>query len=249
MSGVPATFERTHDERYLVLLHADAVAVTRLDHAIDTLRYQTLANGVFRRNDHRTIAEVFADHENLRSSNDRREYQQSFDRFTAAQQAATYAATDLIEHELTYTGWQRFFLVVSSAGLVHRSTNCSTCNKGRKATQFALLPTLSGREYLALVQVLGPALCSVCWPTAPTQYTDAARIPVRLAEILFEQGEEAFYAALTVHKAAEAAKANGPHRVKVAKGTMTCAHCGKPVMSVMNKRTWRVSYEHTDKGS
>jgi hypothetical protein len=55
-----------------------------------------------------------------------------------ANTARANAIIALETNEDEYTGWTRFFLVVSSAGHVHSSRSCHTCNKGRRSTQFAL---------------------------------------------------------------------------------------------------------------
>jgi hypothetical protein len=75
--------------------------------------------------------------------------------------------------EATYTGWSRFFLVTSSAGHVHSSTHCSTC---RPTTTYGWLPELSGKTEAKAVKDLGPTLCSVCFPSAPTAWTTGKKI-------------------------------------------------------------------------
>lgn len=121
---------------------------------------------------------------------------------------AVEAVEALEAHEDGYTGWKRYFLVVSSAGLIHASQNCHTCNKGRSDTQFALLPSMSGlSDMTSLVETCGAALCSVCFPEAPVSWVDAVRLPTSVTLVLFEQGEAAFQAALAAYKAKQAAKA------------------------------------------
>jgi len=117
------------------------------------------------------------------------------------------AVAMLAAHDERYTGWNRYFLVVSSSGLIHRSTSCSTCNKGHNSTLFALLPTLSGQSYGDAVALLGPSLCSVCFPEAPVAVVDGPKIPARVAEVLFALGPKAFTDALELHNAKQAAKA------------------------------------------
>jgi hypothetical protein len=123
--------------------------------------------------------------------------------------AAWHATVEALDaHETAYTGWKRYFLVVSSAGLIHASQNCHTCNKGRSATQFALLPSMSGlSDMSSLVETCGAALCSVCFPEAPVSWVDAVRLPTSVTLVLFEQGEAAFQAALAAYRAKAAAKA------------------------------------------
>lgn len=71
--------------------------------------------------------------------------------------------------EAQYTGWSRFFLVTSSAGgHIHSSMNCSTC---RIDTAFGWLPELSGQTEAEAVAAHGAILCTVCFPSAPVEWT------------------------------------------------------------------------------
>lgn len=72
-----------------------------------------------------------------------------------------------------YTGWSRFFLVTSSSGHVHSSTHCQTC---RPTTTYGWLPQLSGKDEASAVAELGPTLCSVCFASAPTEWTAGKKI-------------------------------------------------------------------------
>lgn len=65
--------------------------------------------------------------------------------------------------------WSRFFLLTSSAGgHIHSSMSCSTT---RVTSGFAWLPTLSGLTEKDAVDAHGTILCSVCFPTAPVEWT------------------------------------------------------------------------------
>lgn len=64
--------------------------------------------------------------------------------------------------------WSRFYLVTSSDGHIHSSPTCTTC---RTTTEFAWLPELSGMAEVDAVTAQGPILCTVCFPTAPTEWT------------------------------------------------------------------------------
>jgi hypothetical protein len=77
------------------------------------------------------------------------------------------------ELEAEYTGWSRFFLVTSSPGHVHSSMHCSTC---RPTTRYGWLPQLSGSDEATAVDELGPTLCTVCFPSAPTEWTEGKKI-------------------------------------------------------------------------
>lgn len=107
------------------------------------------------------------------------------------------------EYEYESRPWSRYWLVTSSDGHIHASRHCSTCNKGRSPTGFALAAYLSGKSEAEAVADLGPALCSVCYPSAPVESTEQARISAGLALALREHGCEAFQKA----RAEAAAKA------------------------------------------
>ena len=81
--------------------------------------------------------------------------------------------TEIVKLEQLYTGWSRFFLVTSSAGHVHSSMHCSTC---RPTTRYGWLPELSGKTEAVAVDELGPTLCTVCFPSAPVEYTEGKKL-------------------------------------------------------------------------
>ena len=83
--------------------------------------------------------------------------------------------------EATYTGWSRFFLVTSSAGHVHSSMHCSTCYA---QTRYGWLPQYSGHTEDEAVAELGPTLCTVCFPSAPVEYTLGKKLTKAQAEKL-----------------------------------------------------------------
>lgn len=66
--------------------------------------------------------------------------------------------------------WSRFFLV--PGGHLHSSTTCSTCNNGHEPTMFGWLPNLSGLTEADAVAAHGALLCTVCFPSAPTEWTN-----------------------------------------------------------------------------
>lgn len=125
---------------------------------------------------------------------------------------ACHDLTIAIDSEYQVRRWSRFYLVTSSSGHIHSSMCCSTCNKGQRRTTFALLPELSGKDEKAAVEKLGPALCSVCFPSAPVEFVENAKIDKKLAEILRTQGPEAFDEALKAanERAAKRAKSACP---------------------------------------
>lgn len=92
-------------------------------------------------------------------------------------------------------GWSRYFIVTSSTGHIHSSTSCHTCNKGKNATTFALVYAMSDTTADFAVELLGPSLCSICFPNAPVEMTEQAKISESLANVYFEKGHDAFVAA------------------------------------------------------
>lgn len=74
--------------------------------------------------------------------------------------------------ERSYTGWSRFFTTKGPNGHIHSSMNCSTCNKMGKRTNFYWQPELSGLKESDAVAKLGPAMCTTCFPSAPTDWTN-----------------------------------------------------------------------------
>ena len=73
------------------------------------------------------------------------------------------------EAESNYTGWSRFYLVTNSNGHIHSSMHCSTCYWD---TSFAWLTELSGLTEAEAVAEYGEILCSICYPSAPVEWTN-----------------------------------------------------------------------------
>lgn len=63
-----------------------------------------------------------------------------------------------------YQGWTRFFLVKH----IHATTHCSSF---RPTTQIGWLPNLSGLTEAEAVKEHGAILCTLCYPTAPVEWT------------------------------------------------------------------------------
>jgi hypothetical protein len=124
-------------------------------------------------------------------------------------QGLAVAACRETEDEYDRRPWARYWLVTSSDGHIHSSRHCCTCNKGKSPTRFALAAYLSGKPVSEAVADLGPALCSVCFPEAPVESKEQARIPARLALVLAQEGCEAFHRARSQAKAKAAEKASG----------------------------------------
>jgi hypothetical protein len=106
----------------------------------------------------------------LRPQSSVRYLTQALDELDAAREAARTASREAapLEAEFDAERWPRFFLVTNTGGHIHRSMNCSTTFP---TTQWAWLPSLSGLGEDAAVAQEGPRLCSVCFPSAPVEWT------------------------------------------------------------------------------
>lgn len=65
--------------------------------------------------------------------------------------------------------WSRFFLVTNTNGHIHSEMSCSTCFFD---TSFGWLPELSGMTEKDAVEAYGAILCSICYPSAPVEWTN-----------------------------------------------------------------------------
>lgn len=84
----------------------------------------------------------------------------------AGVQADLAGQIQVLEDEYVRRPWSRYFQVLG--GHVHGSRSCSTC---RVTTQFAFATELSGQSEADAVEALGPSLCSVCFSSAPVEWT------------------------------------------------------------------------------
>lgn len=198
------TAERIHDEALTVLMRRAGDARYRFEGTLDSLRCATKVKGLSMAEAVERVREMIAECEMPWRVT---ELERIIERAETAAAALREALTAIKDHEVGYTGWVRFFLLTSSDGHIHRSMACHTCNKGRNASTFALMPMLSGTSIEAAVAALGPALCSVCFPEAPVEMVDALKIPARLATVLFDKGEDAFWSAKAEHEAKAAKRA------------------------------------------
>lgn len=148
-------------------------------------------------------------------------------RIRAVEFAAAVEAADA--HDDEYTGWQRFYLVTTSSGHIHRSRSCSTCYL---TTGYALIPGLSCASEAEAVALVGPNLCTVCFPSAPVSDV-GGKVTQALATILVEEGEEAFRAKVAANAAqrcdgsGKAAPADIDRPRYGRTSYATCAGCGK----------------------
>lgn len=99
-------------------------------------------------------------------------YTDALEALEAADAAVEATETELAEYNAVFVargGWSRFFLVANTNGHIHSSMSCSTC---RVTTQFSWLPEVSGKSEKDAVEEHGPMLCSVCFPSAPLEWTN-----------------------------------------------------------------------------
>lgn len=82
---------------------------------------------------------------------------------------ALYLAADQLNKDL-YEGWSRFFLVKH----IHRSQHCSSF---RPRTRVGWLPNLSGQTEAEAVAEHGAILCTICYPSAPIEWTRGNQDP------------------------------------------------------------------------
>jgi hypothetical protein len=76
--------------------------------------------------------------------------------------------TAVLDAEYARRPWSRFFIVQNNNGHIHSSMNCKTCYV---TTGFGWLPELSGKTEADAVRDHGTVLCSVCFPSAPVEWT------------------------------------------------------------------------------
>ncbi|MFE6000406.1 DUF6011 domain-containing protein [Streptomyces sp. NPDC056454] len=67
--------------------------------------------------------------------------------------------------------WSRFYLVKNVDGHIHKTTSPNECHTLRHDTRMGWLPDLSGLTEADAVTAHGPILCTVCFPSAPVEWT------------------------------------------------------------------------------
>lgn len=65
--------------------------------------------------------------------------------------------------------WSRFFLVAAHNGHIHSSMDCHSCYS---TTEYIWLPDLSGETEADAVAAEGEILCTFCFPSAPSAWTE-----------------------------------------------------------------------------
>lgn len=79
-------------------------------------------------------------------------------------EAAPLKEAAIAYDKANYEGWNRFFHVVH----IHASQHCSSF---RPTTRVGWLPNVSGLTEAEAVAEHGATLCTICFPTAPTELT------------------------------------------------------------------------------
>ena len=107
----------------------------------------------------------------IRSDRDKIYLQETMEKAQETFVEAVRLQKELNEMDKKYTGWSRFFAV--PGGHIHSSMNCHTCNKSWvNPTQFQWMPQLSGKSDETAVKEQGAYLCTICYPDAPTEWTN-----------------------------------------------------------------------------
>jgi hypothetical protein len=84
-----------------------------------------------------------------------------------ARMAAAEAQAEPLHAEYARRPWSRFFSV--PGGHIHKDNRLS-CNR-RPDTDQRWNPALSGKSEAEAVEALGPNMCTVCFPSAPVEWT------------------------------------------------------------------------------
>lgn len=134
----------------------------------------------------------------------------------------------------SHGGWSRFFLVKNNNGHIHSTMNCSTC---RFDTEFGWLPALSGLTEAEAVAAHGSILCTICYPSAPVEWTNgenkavteakaeraaakAARDAAKRAKAIREDGEP-IYVVTSRYDAERGRRGDRIETIAAAKSTLT----------------------------
>lgn len=181
--------EAVTDERLAELWSARNGALAQIAQARDSLIHQCDLPGhyVGKRRVHwipGTTEEIRTEHAELAAlaaiENEREQYPNSykieqFERTLAklqdGREKLAWATEEAKPLEAKYdeAPWSRFFLVNNTGGHIHSSMHCSTC---RWDTSFSWLPSLSGLTEKDAVAEHGAILCTVCFPSAPVEWTN-----------------------------------------------------------------------------
>lgn len=76
--------------------------------------------------------------------------------------------------------WSRFFVVMNSNGHIHYDISSHRCSR-QPTTVHGWNPELSGATEAEAVAALGPSMCTVCFPSAPVEWTIGKPKPAKCA--------------------------------------------------------------------
>lgn len=119
--------------------------------------------------------------------------------------------------------WSRFYMVQAKNGHIHSSMDCQTCNRNLKATSFAWLTDLSGLSEKEAVAMYGAILCTVCFPSAPLEWTNGYEVEAAKKKAAQCPGSGTYL------------DSSQPHRKGYYSGNWgTCPDCGDKVTLTKN---------------
>ena len=142
--------------------------------------------------------------------------------------------------EALYTGWSRFFVVTSSQGHIHSSMTCSSCYR---TTTYGWLPELSGDSEAEAVATHGPALCTVCFPSAPVEDTGLKITQSRAQELAWSPDRQEKIAAREERERIKAEK-KAKKEANALKHAETMAHKMNALIDQFGENT-NAAYEWT----
>jgi hypothetical protein len=160
------------DTKLAELHHQHSLASVKAGRAADSLHYSAGDRPIYRTRSIRTwgmtLDEVLAFTPNAAQPWKVQEHQRALDTYRTALATLKRLQAAIVEQDKLYTGWSRFFLVAQANGHIHSSMSCTTCYP---TTQYGWLPTLSGLTEADAVAAQGPRLCTICFPSAPVEWT------------------------------------------------------------------------------
>ena len=141
------------------------------------------------------------DHPNVRTT------VRSIERLSA-ELAAIREQEKPLEAKYNERRWSRFFLCTAHGGHIHSTMSCSTTYA---STEFSWLPELSGLTEAEAVEEYGAILCTVCYPTAPVEWTAGVNKKVAAEKAARDEAK----AARAAEKAAKAITAPDGSRLVI----------------------------------
>lgn len=93
---------------------------------------------------------------------------------------ANRASAEALEDIHAAHDWSRFFVVRNTGGHIHYDQSSYRCSR-TMTTSHGWNPELSGATEAEAVAALGPIMCTVCFPSAPVEWTVGHAKPARCA--------------------------------------------------------------------